>query len=178
MDLFIATTIPIVHIKWLAQVFVFITTLGGIFFIVSASCFLLLWLLWKAKIFESIVFIAGIIFASLVTQFLKLLIARPRPEIASLIREDSFAFPSGHALIAVVFYGFLLFCVIQITKRRWIKNVFKIVVPLLILAIGFSRVYLGVHWTTDVIGGWMIGGVILLGMIRLTTNSKCLISNF
>ncbi|MFA5996697.1 MAG: phosphatase PAP2 family protein [Candidatus Paceibacterota bacterium] len=89
---------------------------------------------------------------------LKTLIARARPDglIPSII-ETTYSFPSGHAVAAMAFYGFIAFFL----ARHYREHTRKIVVvtALLILSIGFSRLYLGVHFPSDVIAGFALGGI-------------------
>lgn len=84
---------------------------------------------------------------------LKFLVARPRPTFLHLVREVGYSFPSGHAMMSLAFYGFLIYLLFKnvIPKRKWIAI---ITLSILILAIGISRIYLGVHYTTDVIAGF------------------------
>lgn len=166
MDLFLSQFIITLREPISMAFFLFITHLSDATSLTILTIILTLWLLWKLQISRAIIFAAGMIFSGLLTQFLKLLTMRPRPNFA-VLSQDGFSFPSGHALGAMVFFGFLLFIILQSTKNRWIKLVFSILLPLLILATGFSRVYLGVHWVTDVIGGWAIGGLILAVMIKI-----------
>lgn len=92
--------------------------------------------------------------------------ARPRPLLFRVIPETGFSFPSGHALLATVFYGMIAF--ILYTRAR--SKVSRILVvsstAALVLLIGFSRLYLGVHWPSDVLGGYIVGLVWLFLSIR------------
>ena len=92
----------------------------------------------------------------------KALIGRPRPEfILFPPGPDSAAFPSGHAIHAVLFFGFLLYLTLAHTKSRGLRVAALAVLPLIILIVGASRVYLGLHWPSDVLGGYIFGGVFL-----------------
>lgn len=141
---------------WLLQFFSSITLLGkwwliAIFtFIVSLFLWykkkqLYLWPLWLA--------LGG---SEFFVYLAKKIVHRPRPLNAFLI-EDTFAFPSGHASVAMVFYGLLAYIIMRyITKWRSRLNL-AFLVSSLIIAIGFSRLYLGVHYLSDVLGGYLVG---------------------
>jgi len=81
---------------------------------------------------------------------------RLRPENALLL-ELSYSFPSGHATIAVVFFGLLVY--LFVNKKYSVHGI--VVASLLVILIGLSRLYLRVHWLTDVLGGFVLGGIIL-----------------
>lgn len=92
----------------------------------------------------------------------KALIDRSRPEyILFPPGSDSAAFPSGHAIHAILFYGFLLYLILAHMKSRGLRIAALAVLPLIILSMGASRVYLGLHWPSDVLGGYIFGGVFL-----------------
>ena len=99
---------------------------------------------------------------------LKLPVGRPRPdygEIESLTL--SLSFPSGHASFAALFGGFLIYLVWQRCGHPWLRYGLAGGLLLLILLVGFSRLYLGVHWPSDVVGGYLYGGVALALALRL-----------
>jgi membrane-associated phospholipid phosphatase len=98
---------------------------------------------------------AGVLFA------LKELIGRPRPlgPIPAYI-ETSFSFPSGHATLSIAFFAFLLWTVYGSMSPLW-KRSGLISASIIILAIGFSRLYLGVHYLSDVLAGYILGGVFM-----------------
>jgi membrane-associated phospholipid phosphatase len=103
-----------------------------------------------------------------VGQALKIAVGRPRPEF--LLVSDvptTMSFPSGHALSAMILGGVLLFLVGETVRPTVICRGLQCVLVLFILAVGASRVYLGFHWPSDVIGGFAIGGLGLAGLLFL-----------
>jgi undecaprenyl-diphosphatase len=125
-------------------------------------------LFYKGKKKQSIFFVGVMAAASVLIKGLKFVIGRARPANA-LILETSASMPSGHATIAVVFFGsltFLLFRELKFKKDFKSKRPF-IIIPtiLLILISGFTRIYLRVHWLTDVLAGFALGSIILFSGI-------------
>ena len=96
---------------------------------------------------------------------LKYLIARPRP-LAALVLETGFSFPSGHAAAALLLYGFLTCIFLSGRDTEFRKGVCLALVTLVVLAIGISRLYLGVHFLSDVVAGYLIGGLWLSLALR------------
>ena len=100
---------------------------------------------------------------------IKNIIERPRPPLSeALVAETSFSFPSGHSFIAITFYGLLFFLISQSVKKRYQKNIFIIIGIILVILIGFSRIYLGAHWPSDVLASYTSGLAWLT--IIITTN--------
>lgn len=100
------------------------------------------------------VIITIIVFSStLLNQALKIIIRRPRPDINPLAIERSFSFPSGHTMIMIVIGGILLYLLWQEKGSKLKKKVLTIIISLVALSVMFSRIYLGVHYFSDIIGG-------------------------
>ncbi len=140
----------------LDRIMLIITQLGNpsIVVLVAVVSLALLWLQGykqEAKVF-AIACLGGII----LNTGMKLAFSKARPELwHRLITEKSFSFPSGHALGSVVLYGFLAYLLaVGYPKLAWIIYILAVVA---IIAIGLSRLYLGVHWPTDIIAGYGIG---------------------
>jgi membrane-associated phospholipid phosphatase len=106
-------------------------------------------------------FLAGIILGELTSLVFKSLLVRIRPTTLLHIVAHGYSFPSGHALLSTVFYGCLGFFLSHILHKKWQKILTAIITTLVIFFVGFSRIFLGVHWTSDVIGGWALGGAFL-----------------
>lgn len=94
--------------------------------------------------------------AVFVNQSLKGIFARPRPEILRLEFVGGYSFPSGHATISMCFYGYIIYLILTLIKSRS-KYLLAGLFTLLVAAIGYSRVYLGSHYTSDVLGGFLCG---------------------
>jgi undecaprenyl-diphosphatase len=111
-----------------------------------------------------VVFASGI--GGLVIVGLKALFARQRPE-AQVIEATGYSFPSGHAFASTVFYGMMVYLVWRLTDKMWARVLATIVGPLMAIAVGLSRVYLNVHFLTDVLAGWLAGGAWLVASLLL-----------
>lgn len=106
--------------------------------------------------------IGTMIISGLLIKISKEIFQRTRP-LNSLIPETTFAFPSGHATIAVVFLGLIAY----LFSKKDSKKQIILTTIFLILFIGFTRIYLRVHWFTDIIAGFILGSVILFVSIKL-----------
>jgi undecaprenyl-diphosphatase len=112
------------------------------------------------------VLVAGI-GSSLLNNLIKLLVGRARPKLSDPVAiAAGKSFPSGHAQAAIVGYGILLVVFLPAIPPRWRRPVAALA-AVMVLLIGFSRIALGVHYLSDVIGAYLIGFVWLLGMIAV-----------
>ena len=132
--------------------------LGGLLVIAA------LYFVWRRQWKDLGLIVAAGLLTLALREGLKLLVHRARPELwQTEVHEDSYSFPSGHALGSVIAYGILVYLIGR-AFPRWRGTLWSIYVVLVAL-IGYSRLYLGVHWPTDVLGGWVIGAVALAGLI-------------
>jgi membrane-associated phospholipid phosphatase len=145
---------------WLTTLMLVITQLGNIgAAVVTLAAFLALWRLHR--LLDGITVAASVAGATLMDAGLKVLFARPRPDVfPPLVSTNSYSFPSGHTLVAVALYGLL-----AIFLWRWQHRGWAVASGLLVLLIGFSRVYLGAHYPSDVLASWTLGTVWLVAVM-------------
>ncbi|MFW6323875.1 MAG: phosphatase PAP2 family protein [Desulfovibrionales bacterium] len=144
--------------EWLAKSMRDITALGGITVLTFVTTVTALFLFLKNK-FRSmtLILVATVGGVSLGTG-LKYFFARERPdESLRLVLIDSFSFPSGHAMMSAIVYLTLAAMLARIQSDRRTRSFIIIVGFILTFAVGVSRIYLGVHYPTDVLGGWSMG---------------------
>lgn len=111
-----------------------------------------------------------VIISFLLNLALKNLFDRERPDILRLINETSYSFPSGHAMINASLYSMLILLIYEYVGKPW-RLVLAVLCAALAIAIGLSRIYLGVHYAGDVIGGWLIGLALSLTFYSLRTHT-------
>ena len=131
-----------------------ICTMLGSWIVLLALCFALVVVLPQKE--YRIPLLLNMTLSVLLNLALKSLFLRPRPtEIARLVVESGYSFPSGHAMASACFYGFLIFMVLRsgLSKRK--KRFFCAFLLVAILLVGLSRIYLGAHFFSDVLGGWL-----------------------
>lgn len=100
-------------------------------------------------------------------QILKHIICRPRPDHIRLITEHGYSFPSGHSMIAVCLYGLLIYLINKKIKNKILRIIITIFLITLIIGIGISRIYVGVHYPSDVLGGYLLSLSILIFNITI-----------
>ena len=131
----------------------FVTNLGGAVFLIALTVILILFIKNK-KIGISI--FANLTIITVLNQILKRILQRPRPTEFRIIEESGYSFPSGHSMVSMAFYGYLIYLSYKYIKNKYIKWGLNFILGLLIVSIGISRIYLGAHYTSDVIGGFLI----------------------
>ena len=131
----------------------FITNFGGAIFIAVVAIFLAI-IIKNKKIVISI--LANLVIITGLNQLLKRILQRARPTEYRIIQETGYSFPSGHSMISMAFYGYLIYLIYKHVKNKYIKWISISLLSILICLIGISRIYLGVHYTSDVLGGFLI----------------------
>ncbi len=130
----------------------------GIIIWVSALVLFFLYKKWKI---EAALLAGNLVLHGILIKLIKLLYQRSRPSILHLVEEGGYSFPSGHSMATAIVVGTLMIIVQQRMQNQQIKRLVQGLLLLFILTIMASRVYLGVHYPTDVIGGALMGFAIL-----------------
>ena len=158
----------------LTAYFKFMTNVGDTYgYLIVLSIFLLISLLvfkrWKYVVQATLV----LALATISNMMLKRFIDRARPGIEHLVSVETLSYPSGHAMSAMAFYGFLIFLVLKFKIQKTFKYLLVLLLTVLILSIGISRIYLGVHFPSDIAGGfiagfiWVVFCVLVFDLIQL-----------
>ena len=137
----------------ITPVAIVITNLGGAITLIGLTIIFLL-VIKNKKISLSILLNLGI--SAFLNILLKNIIQRPRPDEFRLISETGYSFPSGHSMVSMAYYGYLIYLIFKFVKNKKLKTFLITILCILILSIGTSRIYLGVHYTSDVIAGFVL----------------------
>ena len=142
-----------------------ITELGGVVFTIIAGVLIFIFCK-KIKWFVTF----DLVGVTLINQLLKHIIRRPRPNILRLVEESGYSFPSGHSMVSMAFYGIIIYLVYKNVSNKYLKWLLISLLSLLILSIGFSRIYVGVHYFTDVAGGFLLGLAYVVIYVNIYNN--------
>lgn len=143
-----------------------LTTIGSPFFVATAVVLAMAALWWKKYKDDAVLVAASALGAVLLDEVMKLHFKRLRPDVPwAFVHEHSFSFPSGHSVLAFVMYGVIVYKTQDKLHSNWLKAVESFLALLMVLGIGLSRVYLGVHYPSDVAGGYFVGAVWLAAVI-------------
>lgn len=105
----------------------------------------------------------------LLNLLIKTLVHRTRPgaDLINVVRVlNDYSFPSGHVMFYTGFFGFVCFLIYTLLKPSWIRTVLLIIFGSHVVLVGISRIYLGQHWASDVLGAYLLGGLCLIAGIR------------
>lgn len=160
MDLIIKQWLELNQIPWLINLMNYITDMGSPLTFILLSILVFIWLSWQQKRLEAIASYTCLLSSWLIMDALKLIFARPRPLGEVFTVAAGFSFPSGHAMISMSYYGFIAILLITQYQNRW-SRIAAVGLAALIICIGFSRIYLNVHYFSDVIAGYTMGLLVL-----------------
>ncbi|MDR5589090.1 phosphatase PAP2 family protein [Christiangramia sp. SM2212] len=158
----------------LTEYFIAVTNLGDVwgYIIVFSLCTLIFYLVFKSwKFVGQIALVLVLALSS--NLLLKRLVNRARPDAEFLVEVQTLSYPSGHAMMAMAFYGFLIYLINSLQIRKFYKFLLSLFLIILILSIGISRIYLGVHYPSDIIGGflagfiWVIFCILVFNLVRI-----------
>lgn len=153
----------------LTNFFKFITNFASFTYI--TILIILIFILVKNKWIGILVAVNSII-STFINKILKSIFVRPRPDVLKLIKQGGYSFPSGHAMASMTFYGILIYLIYKSNISKKLKYTFIIILSILILLIGISRIYLGVHYASDIITGYIVSIIYLIVFITIVNKIK------
>ena len=142
--------------------FIWVSEFGSAITIIGLSVALALWLGMKMRFALAQGVLLAVVTSSIGVFLAKMAVGRARPPVSFwAYTESGYSFPSAHATLAIAFYGFLAFLTWQSGATLLRRRLAILGATLITLAIGFSRLYLGVHYLSDVVGGYILGALCL-----------------
>lgn len=142
-----------------------ITTLANKYVIIGL-CLLLL-ILPQTRMTFGIPLSVGALVTMLMNSLIKHLVERPRPEVVHLVTEHGFSFPSGHSITSMFFYGLAIWLVWRYVDNQTAKWILTVLLAIPMFLVGPTRIYLGVHFPTDVLGAWCLGFAAIVLFIEI-----------
>ena len=153
------------HNDCITSFFKIVTFFGSTIFVIILMIFIML--LFKNK--RKATFIdLSVLLSYILNSCVKRLVARPRPVLINLVTESTFSYPSGHTMINFVLYGLIIYLIIHNEKiNKYKKMLYSISLIGLFFLIAISRIYLGAHYPSDIIGGLALGNIFLILYITI-----------
>lgn len=146
----------------ITSIYKVITFFGSTLFIVLLCVFfLILFIILKKKNYGLII-TSVLVISTILNNLIKVIICRERPDVLKLVVENTFSYPSGHTMASVSMYGILMYLVLKSNMNKKLKITLSIILGILPIIIGMSRIYLGAHFATDIIGGFILSIILLL----------------
>lgn len=148
--------------------FIFITKAGNtLSIIVLLIIFNIILTRKNALIFDSLA-VCSVVSNTII----KYLCRRNRPTVLKLIKQGGYSFPSGHTMISITMYGFLIFLIYKNIKNKYLKIFLIFLLSCLIFLVSISRIYVGVHYASDVLAGFILGLAELLLIVNFSYGGK------
>ena len=148
----------------LTDIMTIITNISSAYALIVITILLLI-LIKNKKIPILITF--NLIFSFLTSQLIKIILRRDSPVNISLVNAMGFSYPSGHSMVSMAYFGFIAYLVYKYIDNTIVKVILIITLFVSIFAIGFSRIYLGVHYFSDVLGGFLLSISYLMLFINI-----------
>lgn len=150
----------------LTQVMLGLSWIGSTFALVPAVALAAGWMWWRGMKDDAVLVVAAALGGVALNEVMKLYFKRLRPDVPwAFVHEHSFSFPSGHSVLAMVMYGVIVYKTQDKLRSKWAKAALMVGAFLMVVGIGVSRVYLGVHYPSDVAAGYFVGAVWLAAVI-------------
>ena len=166
IDLSIEAFIISIRNDNLTKVLTVITNIGSAYSLISLTFLISLIATIKRKKLP-INTIINLISVFIISQIFKAIIKRPRPAEIFLVNASGYSYPSGHTMVSFAFFTFIAYSLLEKIDNKILKMMIRLITLLLVIAIGFSRIYLGVHHFTDVLGGYLLGLSYLLVFLNI-----------
>lgn len=138
-------------------------------FMIILNVLLFIFIIIKKK-YKLFIIVLSSISSVIINNLVKIIVRRERPDYLRMVMEKSYSFPSGHAMISVLFFGSIIYLVNKYNLKY--KKLITFSLSTFVLLVGISRIYLGVHYLTDVVGGYLLGFIVLLLIIHLFERKK------
>lgn len=175
-DLLITKQIQLITNPFISELLIFVSWLGNfkeaILSLIIVAGALLVYGYRK----EGLMLTLSTLGAVTLSESLKFLIARPRPDAMLITQVEKFfrndSFPSGHVLFFIGFYGYLLYLSYVRLRKKKMRYFFSVLFTGLIAAVGISRIYLGSHWFSDVLAAYLIGSIWLYIVVLISNKHK------
>ena len=135
---------------------------------------LLLLILPQTRMTFGVPLSAGSLGTMLLNSIVKHLVQRPRPEGVHLVSEQGFSFSSGHSITSMFFYGLAIWLVWRYVENPRVRGVLTVLLAIPMLLVGPTRIYLGVHYPTDVLAAWCLGFAAIVLTIEIITSRQAM----
>lgn len=166
LDQLVYRSMLLIQRDWATPAMAFITNLLSPITLPIFALLLIVWLVYKTQAGNAMLVLLSLGGGFVLEVGLKILIARPRPPVG-LIAETDPSFPSGHATLAIIFFALLIYLFKDYFKSILARRFFIFSNILLCVLVGFSRLYLGVHWLSDIVGGYIVGILWFMLIVKL-----------
>lgn len=144
---------------------------------IIGGCLLLLIIKGTRRDFGFPCSIAALI-SEICNKLVKYTVCRPRPDVAlHIVEQGGYSFPSGHAMTGMVFYGMLIYCLLRKYPDCLFVKVLAVVMEVVVILVGLSRIYVGVHYPSDVLAGFLLGLAILFTLVYIAERRQWLDKN-
>ena len=148
----------------MTNIMITITNISSAYSLIVISILLLV-IIKKKKI--PLAIMINLISVFLISQLAKIIIRRPRPSGINLVEASGFSYPSGHSMVSMAYFGYIAYLIYNHLDHKLSKAILIITLIITSITIGFSRIYLGVHYLSDVIAGFLLSIIYLIIYIKL-----------